>query len=212
MGLPFRHQCLIYAGAPSRQLPALAAVIRENLGENYRCLYLNSPTMVAGIGSALAAQGIDVAHEKAKTSLMLSSHQRHVSDEGFDIEAMIGELEDGVVQAMRDGYKGLWATGDMLWEFGTERNFSKLLKYERQLEQLFRRQPMLCGICQYHSDLLPRQVLRHSLLTHRAFFIDETLSRVNTHYSESDSIPDEISLNFELDETVARIRELQFTK
>jgi hypothetical protein len=41
-----RHQCLIYEGAPSKHLPALAAIIHDKLQQNHRCLYLNSPTMV----------------------------------------------------------------------------------------------------------------------------------------------------------------------
>jgi|ERR1700722_10707958 len=188
---PSRHQCLIYEGAPSRQMPALAVMMQTMLGANYRCLYLNSPAMVAGMSSYLAAQGIDVAHEVAKGSLLLSSDQSHLADGSFDVDEMIGNLEDAVVQALTDDYKGLWATGDMLWEFGAERNFSKLLRYERQLEELFRRRPQIHGICQYHGDLLPREILCQSLLTHRAVFINETLSRINPHYVETDSIFDE---------------------
>ena len=205
MQLPFGHQCLIYQGAPSRQLPALAAVIRQMLAANYRCLYLNSPVMVAGMSSYLAAKGIDVAHEVSKTNLVFSSDQSHLADGGFDVDEMISKLDDAIVQALTDGYKGLWATGDMSWEFGTEKNFSKLLKYERQLEELFRRQPMLSGICQYHSDLLPHEVLRQGLLTHRAVFISETLSRVNPHFAATESILDE-TMNIELDETITRLR------
>ena len=84
--------------------------------------------------------------------------------------------------------KRLWAIGDTLWGFGTERNIQKLLRYERQLEELFRRQPLLCGICQYHGDLLPDEILRQGLLTHRAVFINETLSRIHIHYAESYAI------------------------
>lgn len=182
---PFRHQCLIYQGPPSRQLPSLAATIRRMLGANHRCLYLNSPAMVAGMASCLAAQDIDVAHEVSKNSLVLSSDRSHLSNGNFDVDEMIGKLEDAVRQALKDGYKGLWATGDMSWEFGSERNLQKLLRYERELEELFRRQPLLCGICQYHGDLLPHEILGHSLLTHRAVFINETLSRINPQYAEA---------------------------
>ncbi len=179
-----RHQCLIYAGAPSQLLPALAARIRQMLDANYRCLYLNSPAMVAGMSSYLAAQGVDVAHEKATRKILLSSDQSQLSGGGFDIEEMIYSLEVAVADAMRDGYAGLWASGDMMWEFGTERNLPKLGEYERRLEELFHRQPTLCGICQYHCDLLPPEILRWALLTHRALFVDDTLSRVNPHYTQ----------------------------
>jgi len=200
-----RHQCLIYEGAPSRQLPAVAAVMQQMLGANYRCLYLNSPALVAGMSSYLAAEGVDVAREVSKTSLVLTSDRSQFSGGGFDAERMIDKLEEAVVQAVRDGYEGLWATGDMSWELGTERNSQKLLGYERSLEQLFRRQPMLCGICQYHSDLLPQEMLRQGLLTHRAIFVNETLSRINPHYSEIESIPDQASANVRMDETLAKL-------
>jgi hypothetical protein len=74
-----RHQCLIYEGAPSRHLPALAAVMLQKLQQDYRCLYLNSLPMVAGMRSYLAAAGVDVAHQVGKASLVLSSDQRHLA-------------------------------------------------------------------------------------------------------------------------------------
>ena len=159
------------------------------------------------MASYLAAEGIDVAREVSKTSLVFSSDQSHLSDGGFDVDEMISKLDDAIVQALTDGYKGLWATGDMSWEVGSERNLPKLLKYERQLEELFRRQPMLCGVCQYHSDLLPQETLRQSLLTHRAVFINETLSWVNPHYAETDSTLDG-TMNVELDEMITKLQAL----
>jgi hypothetical protein len=209
----FRHQCLIYDGSPSRQLSSLAVVIRQMLAANYRCLYLNSPAMVAGMSSYLAAQGIDVALEISKTSLLLSSEQGHLVDGAFDVERMIANLEFAVVQAISDGYEGLWATGDMFWEFGSERNFPKLLEYERRLEELFQKQPTLCGICQYHSDLLPREILRQGILTHPGLFINETLSRLNPHYAAStSSLQSSAQLPPKIDETIAELENLARTE
>jgi len=68
-----RHQCMIYEGSPAKHLPGLAQVIREKLRANNRCLYLNSPPMVAGIRSYLAADGLDVALEVNNGSLILPS-------------------------------------------------------------------------------------------------------------------------------------------
>ena len=65
-----RHQCLIYSGSPARHLPAMAALMRRKLEERHRCLYLDSPPMVAGIRSYLSA-AVDVARERAA----LSCHQ-----------------------------------------------------------------------------------------------------------------------------------------
>ena len=122
-----RHQCLIYEGSPSRLLPALAAVVQQMLNENYRCLCLNSPVMVAGLRSYLAAQDLDVAYHASKGSLVLSSDQHHLFEGCFDVDRMISSLEDALNSSIKEGYEGLWATGDMSWEFGLQRDFSKLL-------------------------------------------------------------------------------------
>lgn len=177
-----RHQCLIYEGSPATYLPALVSVIGQKLKEDHRCLYLNSPPMVAGLGSYLFAGGIQVPKEVMKGSLVLSSDTGHLHNGRFDTERMLGLLTDAVNQALRDGYAGLWATGDMSWEFGPEKDFSKLVEYEWRLEELFQKLPMLSGICQYHSDTLPPEVIGQGLMTHRAVFVNDTLSRLNSHY------------------------------
>lgn len=182
-----RHQCLLYEGAPSRHLMSIAAVMRQKLGQGNRCLYLNSVPMVAGIRSYLAAAGIDIANEVAKGSLVLSSEQ-HCSEDGhFDPAGMIHALESSVEQALKDGYAGLWASGDMAWEFGFAQDFSSLLEYEWRLEELFQRQPAISGICQYHTDTLPREAMRHGLVVHPSIFINETLSLINPHYLSRES-------------------------
>jgi hypothetical protein len=174
-----RHQCLIYEGAPSRLLPALAATIQHKLSEGRRCLYLNSRPMVAGMRSYLAAIGVDVVYEIAKARLVLSSEPVTAYDGGFDVDLMLLKLEDALDQALSDGYSGLWATGDMTWEFGHQKNLKKLLEYERGLEGLMQRRPELSGICQYHQDTLPREATRIGLLTHQFAYINDTLSRIN---------------------------------
>src|SRR6185503_1905998 len=105
-----RHQCFIYDGAPSEQLPVLARMIQQKLDEGYRCLYLNSLPMVAGMRSYLSAIGLDVAKEIARARLILSSEPLASPDGSFDVGLMLDKLEDALDQALSDGYKGLWAT------------------------------------------------------------------------------------------------------
>ncbi len=197
-----RHQCIIYAGAPSQKLPTLAATMIQMMNDGYRCLYLNSASMVAGMRSCLASAGVDVASHVAENRLLLSSEP--VSEnEDFDIEQMLHKLEDALDQALKDGYKGLWASGDMTWELGSEKNFNKLLQYESKLEALFQKRKELLGICQYHYDTLPAQVLRHGLLMHRTVYINETLSRLNPHYISSDLPSETVAANPLLDKMIA---------
>ncbi len=208
-----RHQCLIYEGSPSQQLPALAAIIQQKLNAGQRCLYLNSRPMVAGMRSYLSAAGVDVEQKIAKASLILSSEPCVSADGDFDIDSMLHKLEDALDQALNDGYQGLWATGDMTFEFGPQKNFAKLLEYEWKLEELFRKRPELCGICQYHRDTLPHEVMRQGLLTHRMFFINETLSRINPHFAPSGRLSrNQESRNSELDETINALCQFLNTK
>jgi hypothetical protein len=177
-----RHQCLIYRGAPSAQLASLALIIRKKLQANFRCLYLNSPEMVAGMYSYLTSSGLNVHQAAVEGRLILSSSQGHLVDGTFDSGRMLGMLKEAYDLALKDGYAGLWASGDMAWEFGPKRDFQQLVEYERALEVFFHTHPQLNGVCQYHQDVLPPEVVEDGLAVHPGLFINETLSRINAQY------------------------------
>jgi hypothetical protein len=197
-----RHQCLVYKGSPAPHLPQLSALIRQKLNENHRCLYLDRPPMVVGMRAHLLAAGINVPQEEVKGSLGLSSDTGYLLNGRFDIDRMLRTLDEALDQALNDGYEGLWASGDMGWEFGPERDFSKLLEYEWRLEEFLQKRPAISGICRYHADTLPREALRQGLLTHQSVFINETLSRLNPHYVKRESSTSQSSNNADLDNMI----------
>lgn len=180
------HQCMLYAGSPVVNLRSLAAVAREKLRANWRCLYLNSPEMVEEMRFSLAGAGVDVAAETHRGALVLSSAQDQLQDGLFDVDRMLANLAGAVNQAVDDGYLGLWASGDMRWEFGSETNFSKLLEYEYSLDRFIEGEPALAGICQYHIDTLPADVVQWGLCAHPFLFINEEQSLENSHYRPAD--------------------------
>lgn len=182
-----RHKCLIYDGHPSEQLPVIVPLMMNGLRENRRCLYLGDPKMVQMVDSALADKGVDIARETRRGALVFSSDRGHLRN-GFDPYSMVGMLTDLIDDAVRDGFQGLCATGDMMWELGTEKNFDLLLEYEALLEQVFREKP-LSGICQYHRKTVPANAIRHALLAHRSVYIDGALNHDNLFY-----IPPELLL------------------
>lgn len=198
-----RHQCLIYEGPPSHKLKLVANILNHKLNEGYRCLYLNSAPMVAGMRSTLAAMGVDVASEVSKASIVLSSDSVSEGKE-FIVDVMLAKLEEFLNQALKDGYKGLWASGDMTFEFGPQKDFSKLLEYELKLEEMIHSRKELCGVCQYHCDTLPKDAIRQSLLVHSNIVINETLTIINPHYLKS-SWPTDLSTNNKLDEIITNI-------
>lgn len=179
-----RHQCLIYDGEPWKKVPSLMSSMLRKRDEGFRCLYLNSPTMVAAMRACLHMSGVDVDDEVAKGRLVLAT-ETPFGDKPFDMDVMLDTLETALDQSLNDGYKGLWASGDMTYEFGPQRDFAQLMEYELRLEKLFHRRHELCGICQYHRDTLPPEAMRHGLLAHRKVFVNETLSQVNPHYAQS---------------------------
>jgi len=161
----------------------LAAIIRQKLQLRHRCLYLNKPAMVDLMRTSLDSVGVDTTREIEETSLLLSSSQEHLIDgEIFDVDRMINMLEESLQQALLDGYAGLWATGDMTWELGPSKDFSKLVEYEWRLEEFFRSHPQIGGVCQYDAGSLPREAMQHGLCVHRGLFVSETVSRINPVY------------------------------
>jgi hypothetical protein len=207
-----RHQCLIYEGSPWRNLHVIAEVMRQKLGENYRCFYLNSPPMVAGMRSYLAAAGIDVPRHIAKGSLVLTSERGHLVDGDFEVELMLRTLEQALNQAVTDGHEGLWAAGDMSWELGPRSDLGKLLEYEWRLEEFFRSHPRLSGICQYHRDTLPVEIMRQGLAAHTSLFVNETLSLLNPQYIRAESFTNANAANHaHLDQIIDRLCQTQKT-
>ena len=185
-----------------RQLPALASAARQKLEQNYRCFYLNSPSMVVQMQNQLEAADVDVAHETARASLVLSSAQHHLSPGGrFDVDRMLSSLKIAVDRALHDGYKGLWASGDMIWEFGPEKDFSQLLEYEWRLEEFFHECKEIIGVCQYRADMLPRSVVRHGLHSHRSIFVSEKRSMKNPRYLRRDAFTQQAAKNPEAAES-----------
>jgi hypothetical protein len=179
----FRHQGFMYHGSPSHHIPMMAAVIKARLEEKHRCLYFDSKPMVAGLRSRLAQIEVDVDRETANNSLVFSSHLGHLSDDQtFDVERMIATLEDALNQTLRDGYVGLWASGDIAWEFGPKVDFGELVRYEMQLEEFICAHAEISGICQYHASLLPPDAMQTGHEMHPSFFITETQSQLNPAY------------------------------
>jgi signal transduction histidine kinase len=119
---------------------------------------------------------------------VFSSDRSHLVGGRFDPGAMVDGLCSAIDEALKEGFGGLCATGDMRWELGADENFDHLLEYEARLEKVFRERP-LRGICQYHRSLVPANAVRDALVTHRTTYLGEKLNRDNLFY-----VPPEVLL------------------
>ena len=188
MTLNTRHQCLVYDGPPSQHLPRLVPMLMAKLADNHRCLFLGSPDMVALMRTELSTAGLDLLKLLDRGALILSTDQSHLVNGVFDSDSMLAMLKKTVDQALADGYKGLWATGDMTWEMGSSQNLKRLLEYECGLEKLFRTLHGLSGVCQYHRDTLPLDIVGNALYTHQTVYVSHTLQRVNPYFLQPESL------------------------
>lgn len=157
----------------------------ERLAANVRCLYLNSAPLVAEMRLCLAAAGVDVIGAEANGSLILSSERPQLIHGTFDGRAMLASLEVELMRALKDGYAGLWATGDLTWQLGPDLDVVKLIEYERKLDAFLSTHIEIAGVCQYHTDSLPSGAEKLGLLMHPGIFVDETHSKTNGDYREA---------------------------
>jgi signal transduction histidine kinase len=194
-----RHKCLIYDGHASEQLPVVVPFLLESLQNNWRCLYVGSPEDVHMVEHAFQTHGVNLLRETKRGALVLSSDRSHLKAGTFDPRAMVQFLAQAVDDAVKAGFVGLCATGDMRWELGDDKNLDRLMEYEALLEQLFR-EKSLRGICQYRRDILPARTVQHALATHRSAYVGQHLKEDNFFY-----IPPEMVL--EADSGVEKVGE-----
>lgn len=178
-----RHQCFIYDGSPALNVPCLGNAILGMLSRDYRCLYLNDEPMLAAMRAYLAESGLNVERAIESGRLVLSSDRNHLMNGRFDLKSMLAGLKAALDEALNDDYAGLFATGDMSWEFGPDADFAELMDYEWQLEDFFEAHPQLSGICQYNAGVFPHEVTQQALTAHPAIFINDELSLPNPHFA-----------------------------
>jgi signal transduction histidine kinase len=195
---PSRHKCLIYDGHPAEQLPVVIPFLTDGLQNNWRCFYLGSPEMIQMIDSSLEGHGVQASQEVHRGALVMSSDRSYLAGGEFNPRMLADMLGDLVDESVQDGFQGLCATGDMVWELGADKNFERLLEYEALLEQLFRDKP-LRGICQYQRTLIPAPAIRDALLTHRSMYMGDQLNQDNLFY-----IPPELLLETRGDTTAGK--------
>lgn len=156
-------------------------MMATSLQDNWRCLYLGDPQSVHMVDSALTSKGVNTRREADRGSLIFSSERAHLDSGRFEPKSLIEGLCDMIDEAVSDGYKGLWATGDMMWELGNEANFEYLTEYEALLEQVFRTKPLL-GVCQYRRDVLPSRAVQDALMTHPNVFMGHDYTQENLYF------------------------------
>ncbi len=92
-----------------------------------------------------------------------------------------GGLKSAVEDALRDGFAGLCAAGDMTWLLDEAPGSDQIAEYEALLTHVTRSSRAL-GLCQYNRRTLPAAVLDHSMATHPTIRIEGPILLTNPFY------------------------------
>jgi hypothetical protein len=180
-----RHACVFYENADHLH-SIVIQYIKIGLGLNERCLYLSDPLSIAQFTIKLISAGVDVAKEVNRGALILTSDRAHLENNQFNVTRMIDFLDQAVKKANQDGFAGLRATGDVIWELGTDVDMEKLANYEKLLDKFFKGKK-LAGLCQYNKKVIEDNFLCRALSSHKTVVLNDGACHDNHFYNNSPS-------------------------
>lgn len=146
---PGDHACLVY-DTPAEQLGVAAAYIRAGPDAGERCVYLVGDRRLSDVIEALEDRGIDVAREVSSGALQFDTTARaYLGGGAFEPRTMIDLVLEKRAAALRGGYSGLWAAGEMGWAAD---GHATLVEYERDLNEAVFGAGRVTGLCQYERS------------------------------------------------------------
>jgi PAS domain S-box-containing protein len=159
------HICLVYENT-AEQMAGAVLFLKKGLAQGERCLYIADDRTVEVIAQALAAIGVDVAHERERGALwMLTKQYTYLKSGKFDPQTMIDFLRSAQTQALADGFSGLRVTGEMTWALGPEIGCDRLIEYEALLNNFLANSRSVL-LCQYTRSRFDAAIIHDVLRTH----------------------------------------------
>ena len=180
------HVCTLFL-SPEEQLVAAVEYIREGLARNERSLYVCCDRGPNEFRAALRQAQIAVDAEEARGALiLLTKHEGHLQGGTFDPDRMIAMLQKALKDALKAGYTGLRAGGDMSWLLDEAPGSEKLAEYEARLNHFYENNQAI-GLCMYNVQRMPPSILDHCLATHKFVRMEGPILLSNPFYE----IPEE---------------------
>jgi two-component system sensor histidine kinase UhpB len=159
------HVCRIYE-SKEEQLAAAVPFMKEGLARGERCLYVADDLSVEAIVGALAAAGVDVAHEREQGALVMPTKgDTYLQGGKFEPQAMIDFLGRAETQALTDGFSGLRVAGEMTWALGPEIGCERLIEFEALFNNFLANSRGMF-LCQYNRSRFDAAVIHDVLRTH----------------------------------------------
>src|ERR1051325_7795017 len=131
------HVCTLFSSR-EEQVRAAIDYIRGGLARGERCLYVCGEQTLDEFRAELRESGINVAAEEKRGALILiTKHEGHLKGGSFSASRMIDMLSGAVADALKAGFAGLCAAGDMTWLLDDAPGADDIVAYEALLNHFY---------------------------------------------------------------------------
>ena len=175
------HVCTLFSSR-EEQVNAAIDYIRGGLARGERCLYVCGEQTPDEFRAGLRNADIDThAEEKRGALILITKREGHLKGGSFKASRMIDMLTRAVADALKAGFAGLCAAGDMTWLLDEAPGSHEIVEYEALLNHFYSNNRAL-GLCQYNRNRLPAKILDTCLATHRHIRIQGAMILENPFY------------------------------
>lgn len=175
------HVCTLFSSR-EEQVNAAIDFIRGGLSRGERCLYVCGEQTPDEFRAELRRAGIDISAEEKRGALVLiTKREGHLKGGSFKASRMIEMLNRAVADALKAGFAGLCAAGDMTWLLDDAPGSHEIVEFEALLNHFYSSNQAL-GLCQYNRNRLPPKVLDTCLATHRHIRVEGPMILENPFY------------------------------
>lgn len=165
-----RHVCLPFE-TDSEKLEAAASFVIEGLTRGKRCLFVGTADEMSDLAQALeATAGICASRARSRGRLLFATpEEAYLKDGVFDPQLVLDRVEQHVREAVADGFTGLYATGELVYDPADE-DWRRIVWYEAQINETFARLPFV-ALCRYPRAVVPARRVQDVLRTHPAAIV-----------------------------------------
>ncbi len=191
------HLCSIYRDV-YEQMEIIVPYLSCGLKNHEKCIYIVDESSTNEIRKAFIGSGVEIdEYLKSGQFVFLTKEDAYLKGGSFDPDRMIATLKQAEETALKEGYSGMRATGEMTWVLSKHPGSHRLIEYESKLNYFFPNSRS-SAICQYHESRFDPDILIGVIHTHPKVVIHGLLCK-NRYYIP----PDEFLCGVEHDEFAA---------
>lgn len=165
------HACVFYRST-DELMQVLNPYIADGLRRGERCFCAQKPEILKRLVYDLRFLGIDPEKEMDRGSLELRSEDdTYFPDGRFQPEAMMEMLVRSIREAHNLGFESFRSAGELSWATEGHNLCDLVIGYEELVNEYYSGKPAI-GLCQYHIEKFPPEVLEAVVRAHRMKLVE----------------------------------------